>query len=70
MAGYATNAESKVLTRPKRPHVAPVEHQKELPYADLSRFMAALRSRDSLSAPGALRLFGHEALALAESERK
>ncbi|WP_454619044.1 tyrosine-type recombinase/integrase [Bradyrhizobium cenepequi] len=35
---------------PARSKVSPVEHHKALPYADLPRFMAELRSRDSLSA--------------------
>lgn len=35
---------------PARSTVAPVEHHKALPYADLPRFMAELRRRDSLSA--------------------
>jgi integrase len=35
---------------PARSRVAPVEHHKALPYADLPRFMAELRRRDSLSA--------------------
>jgi integrase len=35
---------------PERATVAPVEHHKALPYADLPRFMAELRRRDSLSA--------------------
>lgn len=34
---------------PERSTVAPVEHHKALPYADLPRFMAELRRRDSLS---------------------
>jgi hypothetical protein len=36
---------------PERSTVAPVEHHKALPYADLPRFMAELRRRNSLSAP-------------------
>jgi integrase len=35
---------------PERSTVAPVEHHKALPYADLPRFMADLRRRNSLSA--------------------
>jgi integrase len=35
---------------PAKAQVAPVEHHKALPYADLPRFMAELRSRGSLSA--------------------
>jgi integrase len=35
---------------PPKSQVAPVEHHKALNYADLPRFMAALRERDSLSA--------------------
>jgi integrase len=35
---------------PARADVAPVEHHKALPYADLPRFMTALRQRDNLSA--------------------
>jgi integrase len=35
---------------PDRSTVAPVEHHKALPYADLPRFMAELRRRNSLSA--------------------
>jgi integrase len=35
---------------PAKSQVAPVEHHKALPYADLPRFMAELRSRDSPSA--------------------
>lgn len=35
---------------PERATVAPVEHHKALPYADLPRFMTELRRRDSLSA--------------------
>jgi integrase len=35
---------------PARSQVAPVEHRKALPYADLPGFMAELRRRDSLSA--------------------
>ena len=35
---------------PPKSQVAPVEHHKALPYADLPRFMAELRRRDSLSA--------------------
>jgi integrase len=35
---------------PARSKVSPVEHHKALPYADLPRFMAELRSRDSVSA--------------------
>jgi integrase len=35
---------------PERSTVAPVEHHKALPYADLPRFMVELRRRDSLSA--------------------
>jgi integrase len=35
---------------PAKSQVTPVEHHKALPYADIPRFMAALRSRDSLSA--------------------
>jgi integrase len=35
---------------PARSTVAPVEHHKALPYADLPRFMAELRGRDHLSA--------------------
>jgi integrase len=35
---------------PERSTVAPVEHHKALPYADLPRFMAELRKRSSLSA--------------------
>jgi len=35
---------------PAKSQVAPVEHHKALPYADLPRFMAELRRRDSLSA--------------------
>jgi integrase len=34
---------------PAKSQVAPVEHHKALPYADLPRFMAELRSRGSLS---------------------
>jgi integrase len=35
---------------PERSTVAPVEHHKALPYADLPRFMVELRRRESLSA--------------------
>jgi integrase len=35
---------------PSRAAVAPVQHHKALPYADIPRFMSELRSRDSLSA--------------------
>jgi integrase len=35
---------------PAKAQVAPVEHHKALPYADLPRFMTELRRRDSLSA--------------------
>ncbi|WGR91838.1 integrase arm-type DNA-binding domain-containing protein [Bradyrhizobium sp. ISRA435] len=35
---------------PAKSTVSPVEHHKALPYADLPRFMAELRSRNSLSA--------------------
>src|SRR5258708_2704446 len=35
---------------PPKSQVAPVEHHKALPYADLPRFMVKLRRRDSLSA--------------------
>ena len=35
---------------PARSKVAPVEHHKALPYAELPRFMTELRRRDSLSA--------------------
>lgn len=38
----------KLLPAPSK--VSPVEHHKALPYADLPRFMAELRRRDSLSA--------------------
>jgi integrase len=35
---------------PERSTVAPVEHHKALPYVDMPRFMAELRTRNSLSA--------------------